>query len=137
MNDLEKARSLLASHSLCLVKGDEVIIDDRSGISPLMSFIEQNKDLNGFSAADKVVGKAAAFLMIKCGIKAVYASVLSRPAYELLVSYRKELQYSTLTEKIINREGTGICPMEKEVLSATSPQEAYSFLKIKLEKINR
>ena len=77
MSDLEKAKQLLNGHSIVLVKNEEVIIDDGKGISPMMKFIGENINLEGFSAADIVIGKAAAMLFTKAKIKAVYGNIMS------------------------------------------------------------
>lgn len=132
MTDLETAKTNLKNHSICLCKDGKFFFDDRRGISPLMSFISESRDLSGYSVADVVVGKAAAFLMIKCGIKNVFAKVLSKPAATLLSSFSIPFEYETLTEKIINRDGTDICPMEKTVLNTDSPDVAYKLLSEKL-----
>ncbi|MBQ9481796.1 MAG: DUF1893 domain-containing protein, partial [Clostridia bacterium] len=63
MNDISRAKKLLADSITCaLVKGEEVYLSERSGIAPMMGFIGSEIDLAGFSAADKIVGKAAAML---------------------------------------------------------------------------
>lgn len=136
MSDLEIAKANLKGHSLCLCKDGNIIFSDKKGISPLMDFIAENRDLSGYSAADIIVGKAAAFLMIKCGVKSVFASVISVAAADLLSSHSIPFEYDALTEKIINRAGTDICPMEKTVLDISSPDDAYSALLATLSRLN-
>ncbi len=43
--------------------------------------------------------------------------------------------YSALTDNIIDREGTGPCPMEETVLNITDPVAAISALKEKLKSL--
>ena len=50
------------------------------GVKPLLDFIENGPNLRGFSAADKIVGKAAALLYVLLGVKEVYAPVMSETA---------------------------------------------------------
>lgn len=133
MTDLQLAKTSLSGHSLCLCKDGNLIFSDKRGISPLMDFIAENRDLSGYSAADIVVGKAAAFLMIKCGIKEVYARVISQAAASIFTQYAVPFSFDTITEKIINREGTDICPMEKTVMDIKLPDVAYEKLKEKLK----
>lgn len=135
MSDLEIAEKNLTGHTVCLCKGGECIYSEARGISPMMSFIAEGVDLAGYSVADTVVGKAAALLFIKCGIKEVYAKTLSKAAKTVLEKYGIYYKYDTLTERIINRAGTDVCPMEKTVLSTDNPEEAYSLLKLKLEEL--
>ena len=65
MSDLERAKGGLSGHTLCLVRGEEILMRDERGIAPMMALLAEGKDLTGFSAADRVVGKAAAMLFVK------------------------------------------------------------------------
>ena len=98
----------------------------------MMSFIERGADLTGYSAADTVVGKAAALLFVKCAVKSVFAKTLSQGAKRVLERYGIACEYETLTERIINRAGTDSCPMEKAVADTENPEEAYALLQKKL-----
>lgn len=137
MNDLQKARSILESgnHTCVLCKGDAVYISDKSGIAPMVGFISESVDLKGFSVADKIVGKAAAMLFTFAGIKSAYGEVMSREGFEFLQANRIEVSYSVLTDKIINRAGTDICPMEKTVKNISSPDDAFSAIKETIKKL--
>jgi hypothetical protein len=48
-----------------------------------------------------------------------------------------DCEYEVLTEKIINREGTDICPMEKTVFGCDNAEEAYGLLKNKLKELKK
>ncbi len=95
----------------------------------MMDFMTSGLNLAGYSVADIVVGKAAALLFAKSGIKSVYAKTLSRSGKKILELYGIKYEYETLTERIINRSGTDICPMEKAVSATNDPLEAYDLLK--------
>ena len=135
MTDLEIAKNNLEGHTICLCKNGNCLYSESRGISPMMNFIANGTDLADYSVADIVVGKAAALLFIKCGVKEVYAKTLSEPAQRVLQEYGVPVTYQTLTEKIINRAGTDICPMEKAVAATDSPEEAYTLLKLKLSNM--
>jgi iron complex outermembrane receptor protein len=102
----------------CVIrKGMEVRTFTQRGVADLYALLTTEPDfLKGSSIADKVIGKGAAALMIQGGVKKVYADVISRPALVLLQSYHMDVQYATLTDNIINRAGTGICPVEQRCL---------------------
>ena len=138
MHDLEFARSLLAKENYtCVICRDEdVITDRRRGIKPLMELLEGGKDLHGYSAADKVVGKAAAFLYCLLGIKALHAGVLSEPAREVLLSAGIETNWDTLVPAIRNRAGDGFCPMETAVWNLTDPALAPDAIRETLKKLS-
>ena len=135
MTDIETAVKNLEGHSLCLCREGEFFTDDGRGISPMMRFISEGRDLSGYSAADVIVGKAAAMLFVKAGIKEVYGRVMSEAAKEYLESRGIPLGFTTLTDRIINRQGTDICPMEKAVAEISDPEEGYAALKAKLEEL--
>ena len=135
MNDLQIAKQNLSGHTICLCKDGNCLYSESRGISPMMDFISAGVDLAGYSVADLVVGKAAALLFVRCGIKRVFAKTLSKSAEKILRHYGVDCEYGLLTEKIINRAGTDICPMEKAVASTDDPEEAYEVLKNKLAEL--
>lgn len=135
MTDLTTARNNLGAHTICLCKGGECVYDDKRGIAPMMGLIAREVDLKGYSVADKTVGKAVALLFVKCGIAAVYAKTLSLSGKAVLEKYNIPFEYDALVERVINRDGTDTCPMEKTVTDCIDPEEAYILLKNKLAEI--
>lgn len=136
MNDLERAKNLLTQgHTCVLCKGDATVVSDRKGILPMVTFLERGTDLSGYSAADKIVGKAAAFLFRLTGVRAVYATVMSRDAKEYLTACGIAAEAGTLTDGIINRKGTGPCPMESAVAGCTDPEDALEKIKNTVKKL--
>lgn len=136
MNDLQTAKKNLPGHTICLCRNGSCIYSDKRGIAPMTDFIADGADLAGYSAADLVVGKAAALLFVKSGIRAVFAKTLSEGGKRILELYKTDFEYETLTKSIINRAGTDICPMEKAVADTDDPEEAYKILKEKLSELN-
>lgn len=137
MNDLQKAKKLLTeeNNTLVLLCGDEIITSKERGIKPLLNLYDSGKSLCGFSAADKVVGKAAAMLYVLLKIKVLHATVISRGAAEILSSHGVAFSYDILAEKIINRSGTGFCPMEGAVETIDDPAEAPEAIRKKLQEL--
>lgn len=130
MKDIDLAKSLLKDDkTLVLVKGETVYTSDLSGIKPLIQYLDANTNLEGFSLADKIVGKAQAMLCVKAKIKEVYAKVLSKNGEQILIKYNIPYTYDVLTENIINRKKDDICPMEKAVKDIDDIEEAYEELK--------
>ena len=139
MNNLKKAKELLkgGQYTCVLCKGDIIYTSTLKGISPMVEFLGNDIDLNGFSAADKIVGKAAAMLFSLAEVKEVYAEVISKNAAEYLSSRNIDFSYNILTDKIINRKGDGICPMEKTVADLTDEMSAFEAIKNKLNKLRK
>ena len=137
MTDLERAKQLLVEErmTLVLVKGEETYTSDRKGVGALLELAESGQSFRGYSAADTIVGRAAAFLYIVLGVFAVYAQVISNGAAELLKAHGIELECGEVTKEIINRMGTGPCPMEATVASTDSPEAAIPLLREKLNSM--
>ena len=132
MTDIEIAKANLSGHSICLCKGGGIITDNGRGITPMMRFIAEGRDLSGYSVADVIVGKAAATLFVKAGIAEVYGKVMSAAGRDQLIRHGIPCSWDTLTENIINRRGDDICPMEKTVADIFGVEEGYEALKAKL-----
>lgn len=80
----------------------------------MLGFIREGKALVGYCAADRVVGRAAAMLFVKAGVRAVL-DVMSVGAERLLKAHGVETGCDTLADGILNRDKTGPCPMESAV----------------------
>lgn len=136
ISDLDHARMALDGHTIVLCRNSELTISDKRGISPMMEWISEGRDMRGASAADVIVGKAVAMLFIISGITAVHARTLSRAGLNILRNHGIEPTYETLTENIQNRAGTDICPMEKAVLTINDPSCGYAALREKLNALH-
>ena len=102
----------------CVVRnGEDVRTFTKRGVADLFELLTTKSDfLQGSSIADKVIGKGAAALMVKGGVQCVYTDVISMPALDLLRSASIDVRYSEVVTHIINRAGTGICPVEQRCL---------------------
>lgn len=135
MTDISIAMNNLEGHTICLCKDGLTICDTSKGISPMIKFIEKGLDLRGYSVADIIVGKAVAMLFVKVGIKEVYGKVMSVSGKDYLEKHGITCSYSVLTDRIINRAGTDICPMERTVENIDGFEEGYLALKTKLDEM--
>ena len=128
-------------HSLVIkTASDEIFSFDGRGISDLMQLLNFSPDmLEGAILADKVVGKAAAALMILGGIKSIYADTISEPALQLFASAAPEIDitYYNKVEYIINRTQTGWCPMELACKEVATPEECLEKIKTKLIELQQ
>lgn len=137
MNDLTKACTLLdAGDYTCVVcRGEAVYTATERGVKPLLNWVNDGLDLKGFSAADRVVGRGAAFLYCLLGVREVYARVMSHPAAAVLEAHGICVQADTLVEGIVNRKGTGPCPFEAAVMEIEDAQIALTAIRNKMEQI--
>ena len=136
-DNLEKCREILKSgdYTLVLFDGKTLLTDTKRGVKPLLDLLDRETDLSGFSAADKVVGKAAAFLYVLLNVREIYADVISTHALSVLEEHQIPVVYGTLTDKIKNRAGTGFCPMETGVLDEENPEKALEKIRGKAKEL--
>lgn len=136
MNNLEKAKKMLSEseYTCVLCSDDDIMTSTKRGVAPLLQWLDEGKNLSGYSAADKVIGKGAAFLYVLLGIKEVYANVISRRALETLEKSNISVTYKTLADAIRNRDNTGFCPIETAVSGITEPDAALAEIR---KTINR
>jgi len=120
-----------------LLGGKEVFLSDERGIAPLIKIVQGGFDVKGGTAYDKIVGKAAALLYVLMEIGCVNAEVISSSAIEVFKAHAIKFTYKALAEKIINRRGDGVCPMEATVENIQDPYSAYVALKEKLTEIRK
>mgnify|MGYP002508480748 CR=1 FL=1 len=133
MSDLTNAKRILTegAYTCVLCRGDTVYTATARGVKPLVDWLDSGLDLRGFSAADKVVGRATAFLYVLLGVRAVHALVMSTPAKEALTAGGIKADCDREVSGIINRRGDGPCPFEDAVLGITDPMEALTAIRKK------
>ena len=124
--DLAVAKSKLSAHTCALVRGELCVTSDLRGVAPLMGFIADGLDFRGFASADRVVGRAAAWLYVRLGVRAVYGAVMSHAGMAVLRDHDIAASYGILVDEISNRDGTGLCPLEIATKSAKSVTEAHA-----------
>lgn len=107
-----------------------------SGIKPVISKLNENiRYFDGLTVADKIVGKASAMLLTLSGVKKVYAKILSKWGRDIFEKYNIEYECEKLVPVIINRYGTGMCPMEVTVKDIEDLNDAYDALNRKVEEL--
>ena len=108
------------------------------GVKDLHSLLTTRPEvLRGAFIADKVIGKGAAALMILGGIEALYADTISESALELFGKYSIEAEYGNLVPHIINRAGTGICPVESLCRDCKTAQECLPLINTFIENLTK
>ena len=139
MDCLEEAKFLLSETgcTCVLCSQDAVLTDNRRGIRPLLDLLENNTDVTGYAVADKVVGKAAAYLYCLLKIGSLYAGVISEPALAVLHQQGISVEYGTIVPAIQNRSGDGFCPMERAVLNINTADAALPALYHALEQLTK
>ena len=133
--DFQKAKEEYNSgkYTLVICKDEDIIKSDVTGIRPVMTLIDSKKDYKGYSAADKIVGRAVAFLYTLLQVKNLYGETMSKGAVEILKNAGIYYEYKTLTDYIENRQKTGMCPMDEAVKDIDNPKDAYEAIRNKIK----
>lgn len=106
-----------------------------SGVADLFALVTDNPSfLDGASVADRVIGRGAALLLVLGRVAHVYARVISTGALGVLRDAGVDVSYGTLVPHIINRAGTGVCPVEQLTAGTDSSEEAYALIKQFIEE---
>lgn len=136
-NNLSIAKNTLENgdYSCVLYNGRKFFTSNERGIIPLIQFLDSAENFCGFSAADKIVGKAAAFVYTLMEIEEIYAKVITFDALLVLEKNSIYVSYQEAVPAIINRTGNGICPIERAVENVDSPKEAVHAIKFALENL--
>ena len=134
---MEQAKALLEQEGYtCVLRcGDETLTSQLRGVAPLLGWLDAGVVTPGFVAADKVVGRATAYLYCLLGAKEVYAGVISDGALEVLSRYGIRAQWGQRVAYIRNRSGDGMCPMEAATADAHTPQQALAAIRAKLQQL--
>lgn len=111
----------------CVIrKGDTIRIFRKRGVQDLYRLLKDDPDfLKGAFVADKVVGKAAAALMILGGVEELFTFTVSRLARDLFERSAVKLDFDQEVPHIINRAGTGWCPMESRCRDLDTPEACF------------
>ncbi len=139
MDILQSAINLIKEETAtCVVIKDRQIVKTISGqgIAPVIDLYEQDA-LRGAFVADKIIGKAAAMIMVLGGVEEVYGNVMSRAGKEFLEAHNVKVSYGQVIDAISNRAGDGICPMERTVMNIEEPEEALTALKETLTRLRK
>jgi hypothetical protein len=101
-----------------------------SGLSPLAEAINQHgRALDGALIFDKVIGRAAAFLIVHAGIRRAYTPLISGPALDILRSGGCRVAFLNKVSRILDQQMEDLEPMERLALDATTPEQFIRLLR--------
>lgn len=132
--DLSQARDYLVTHpqsKVVAVKDGRVLgSNEGNGVLPLLELVDRiGSEMHGASVADRVIGQAAAFILIKARVAAAFGELLSGEAEARLQEHKIFVDGAKRVPMILGRDRTGRCLMEQQVLGVDDPTEAVSRLK--------
>lgn len=137
---MEKIIGMLHSgnYSCVVENGDVVCTFSGLGVSDLYDMVKNRPGfLNGASVADKVIGKAAAALLILGGVEKVYADVISLSALGLLRESGIEADFGQIVPVIRNRAQTDLCPLERICYEERSAANIFPLIELFIAEMER
>ncbi|NIP66587.1 DUF1893 domain-containing protein [Candidatus Bathyarchaeota archaeon] len=138
MQDLDRARLRLKEKELSLVifKSGELLFEtDSHGIKGFLEATQLlGSGLAGSSVADRIVGRAVAFLCAYFKVSSVFAVIMSEKAADVLVGYDIPCRFERCVPDILNQAKEDVCPFEKLAAGFATPEEAYRELRSLLQE---
>ena len=134
---IDSAKCLIQEETAtCIVIKNNRIVKTQygRGIKPILDLYESGV-LEGAYIVDKIIGKAAAMVLVHGGVTGIYAKVISQPALAWLQRQKVDVTYEEQVPIIMNRTGDGMCPMEQTVHSLVDTKEALEAIKQKLDQL--
>lgn len=115
--------------SIVIFKNDRQIFrSNMGGLQPLLEALSQHRgELDRATIYDKVVGRAAAFIIASSGIRKVVTPIISASAPNILRQGGKQVRYSEKVDRILDADRRDLEAFERLSLDANSPEQ---FLKL-------
>lgn len=101
--------------AFALMKEEKILYKSKKPrLLPLLFCLKKyKKQMRGAMVYDKVIGRAAALLLVYGGVKKVLTPLISRGALQVLARGGAEVEYEKIVKNILNIKGDDLCPMEK------------------------
>ncbi len=94
------------------------------GLRPLWDALEKFQGRSGLILHDKVIGLAAAMLIVRSGIVVeIHTKVASRPAVDFLEKNGIILHAAEVAANILTRDQSAVCPGEIIALSCSNTDD--------------
>lgn len=121
-------------NSLMIYKEGQLIFEsDLGGIRPHLKAIDELGDaLHGTVMVDKILGRAAAFLVIYSKAAEAITNIVSSPGKQVLDAHNLKFSYREEVPHIKLENGVIYCPFERMVQGIDDPDEAYRAIVAKM-----
>jgi len=125
--------------SCVVIRDDEVIhTADGRGVAPLLALYSGDKGkLEGSCVVDRIIGKAAAMILISAGVRSVYGDVMSLSAQTYLSARGKPYRYGQSVERILAQNGVDLCPIESSVLAIDDPETGLAAIRQRVAALRK
>ena len=119
-------------NSLMVYKEGELIFEsDLGGIRPHLKAIDElGRQLEGTLMVDKILGRAAAFLVIYSKAAEAITNIVSSPGKQVLDAHNMKFSYREEVPHIKMENGVIYCPFERMVQGIDDPDDPIHSLVI-------
>jgi hypothetical protein len=123
-----------SEYSLALLERNNLIYSSQNnGLRPLFDCLEKHKGKSGLILHDKVIGMAAARLIVYSGIiTEVVTTITSIPAKKFLEDNGVIITADEVAANIMTKDKRSICPGEVIALSTKASDDFFRKIKIML-----
>lgn len=136
---LVETRRLFEANRAAVVLVREGVIrasENGRGLSPLLDLCDRDPAaVKGAWIVDKVIGKAAAAICASFGVRRVHASLMCEPAQALLKEHGIAFSADRTVPNILNRDKTGLCPLEMSVKGLSDLPAMLKAIRAKLKEL--
>lgn len=126
---VEDGQSSVAAMNGCIVG-----VEAGHGLEPLLRLLDGGK-LKGALVVDRVIGRAAAAILVAGGARKVHALLMSDEAKAFLDARGVACAAEKRVPKILNRELSGACPLEDAVKSLDNPETMLKALRVRIKDL--
>ncbi len=125
---LERLKQILFLGDYTIAVGnphsDRIFTSHERGVKALLHLLDSDPDmLREASVADKVVGQAAAALMLLGGVRELHSRVITSAAIGMLRKGGVAVNFDVETPFVENRTRTGRCPLDTLCAALSTPDE--------------
>ena len=106
--------------------------DNNIGVKPIITIINKGINLKDTYIYDKIIGKAAASLLIKYQVSYIYGYIMSEAAIKLLDKYNIKYEYTNRVSNILNKDRTDLCPLESSVINCDNIDQCIINILLKI-----
>jgi len=120
-----------------VIRGGRLFPWNGRGVSPLLEFHDHREAgfMRGATVVDKVIGRAAAAIIVSGGASRVHGETMSEDAKAYLESRGIQVTYGTLVPRILNADRSDLCPLERSVEGIDDPEQALTALRKRIEEL--
>ena len=123
------------NHSLVVFNQDSISFHNGRGVSDLLDLISNEPGrLHGAIVADKMIGKAAAALMVAGQVSEVHTNLMCTPAINVFRQADIPVFFREEVPQILNRDRSGQCPIDGLLNETDDVEQCVQILKNKFQQ---